>query len=316
MAQYKVPQDVEAEDKLLGPFTFRQFIYLLIGAGCIAMAWGLAQIFIFLAIIPIPFAIFFIVLALPLKKDQPMETYLAAVLSFYLKPNKRVWTPGQRESTIKITVPKKVEKSRVRDITEAEATSRLSFLANLVDTEGYSIRGGAKANEFAGSSIRDEYLAEADQVMDVMNNDNPVIDNIIAAEQTARRTELYSQMQTAINNIEIVNNTPTPNPSDFPIPNQTLPNTPPTFQQAYPQTYPQQPTPTQQMQMQALANNNNFSVQTIAQQANRINQTQAQMFGNPTAPGQAQAQSAPATPTQAPTPPIDLYGGPTAIFSN
>ena len=30
MATYKVPQDVEAEDKLLGPFTFRQFIYLLI----------------------------------------------------------------------------------------------------------------------------------------------------------------------------------------------------------------------------------------------------------------------------------------------
>ncbi|MCF0232804.1 MAG: PrgI family protein, partial [Enterococcus sp.] len=38
MAQYKVPQNVEADDKLLGPFSFRQFIYLLVAAGGIALA--------------------------------------------------------------------------------------------------------------------------------------------------------------------------------------------------------------------------------------------------------------------------------------
>ena len=32
MAEYKVAQDVEAEDKLIGPFSFRQFIYLIIVA--------------------------------------------------------------------------------------------------------------------------------------------------------------------------------------------------------------------------------------------------------------------------------------------
>ena len=43
MAVYKVPQDVEADDKLIGPFGFRQFIYLLMVAGLIALAWALAQ---------------------------------------------------------------------------------------------------------------------------------------------------------------------------------------------------------------------------------------------------------------------------------
>ena len=33
MGQYRVPQDVEAEDKILGPFSFRQFVYLMIGVG-------------------------------------------------------------------------------------------------------------------------------------------------------------------------------------------------------------------------------------------------------------------------------------------
>jgi hypothetical protein len=39
MAVYKVPQDVEAEDKLIGPFSFRQFIYLIIVAGAGAIGW-------------------------------------------------------------------------------------------------------------------------------------------------------------------------------------------------------------------------------------------------------------------------------------
>ena len=79
MATYKVPQDVEADDKLLGPFSFRQFVYLMIVLGMVVLAVGLWQLFPLLAIIPIPFALFFGILALPIKKDQPMETYFAAL---------------------------------------------------------------------------------------------------------------------------------------------------------------------------------------------------------------------------------------------
>lgn len=188
MAQYKVPQNVEAEDKLLGPFTFRQFIYLIIAAACIAAAWGLFQLFPLLAILPLPFAAFFAVLALPLKKDQPMETYLAAVVNFHLKPNKRVWLPGQRESTIEITAPKTIEKPRARDITEEEASHRLSFLADIIDTEGRSIRSNLN------SSMRDEYAAEADATLDIL--DQPTqIDQMIAREQVDRHAELVAQMR-------------------------------------------------------------------------------------------------------------------------
>ena len=54
MAEYTVAQDVEADDKLIGPFSFRQFIYLIVVAGASAIAWGLAQIFVVLAILPLP----------------------------------------------------------------------------------------------------------------------------------------------------------------------------------------------------------------------------------------------------------------------
>ena len=71
MAQYKVPQDVEADDKLLGPFTFRQFVYLLIAAALVGILIFLFQLFPVLALIPLPFIALFGVLALPIKKDQP-----------------------------------------------------------------------------------------------------------------------------------------------------------------------------------------------------------------------------------------------------
>ena len=195
MAQYKVPQDVEAEDKLLGPFTFRQFIYLIIAIACIAAAWGLFQIFPLLAILPLPFAGFFAVLALPLKKDQPMETYLAAVINFHLKPKKRVWLPGQSESTILITAPKVVEAPRARDITQEEASHRLSFLADIIDTEGRSIRSDYN------SSMKDEYAAEANAAVDIL--DQPTqIDQMIARNQVDRQAELVAQIRAQLESNE------------------------------------------------------------------------------------------------------------------
>lgn len=319
MAQYKVPQDVEAEDKLLGPFTFRQFIYLLIAAAGIAGAWGLFQLFPLLALIPLPFVFFFGVLALPLKKDQPMETYLAAIISFYFKPNRRIWTAGQRESTIKIIAPKKAEKSRTRNLTEEEASHRLSFLASIIDTEGYAIRGD--------SSMKDEYAAEADTIEDVLDADNPVIDRIIEQEQTERKQELIAQMRTAINRTDNLITTPSANtPIAAPSPILPAPSLP------QPQATPTTPTAINQ-QLQNLATNNSFSIQTIAQQANRIQQTlQPQLTFQPQQTFQPQPFSQSSTPLQSsyPSPqpqsaqpqssqpainPTDLYGPPPAIFS-
>src|SRR5688572_13218894 len=109
MAVYKVPQDVEAEDKLVGPLSFRQFIYAGIALGGAAMGFFMFQVFPLLAIIPMPVVLLFGALALPLRKDQPMETYLLALLRFYLKPKQRIWNPDGTITYVEITVPREVE---------------------------------------------------------------------------------------------------------------------------------------------------------------------------------------------------------------
>lgn len=292
MATYKVPQDVEAEDRLLGPFTFRQFVYLLIAAIAGALAAALFQIFPLLAILPLPVIIFFLILALPLKKDQPMETYLAAIVSFYMKPNKRFWRPGQGETTIQITAPKIVEKSRTRDISEEEASHRLSFLSNLVDSEGYAIRGNHNGN------FTENFIADTEDVNDFMDDSqNQNLINLMQKEKVARHTEIINQMKAAINNTEnamgpatISSHQATLGPNPF-TQNQSTQNqsTPNPFTQN--QTTPNQTTSNPSIQnantlanrnqsilnsnYQNLANNQNFSINTISKEANRYRENLA-----------------------------------------
>lgn len=193
MAQYKVPQDIEADDKLLGPFTFRQFVYLLVTAALVGILIFLFQLFPLLALIPVPFILLFGALALPIKKDQPMETYLAAIISYYIKPRTRTWVPGQRETVIKITAPKIVEDKKVREISSEEATHRLSFLADIVDTQGQSV------NAFNNSVMRDDLVAEAQSTADMFDHTQFANINIAMQKDTQNRhDELMKMMRNAI----------------------------------------------------------------------------------------------------------------------
>lgn len=299
MAQYKVPQDVEADDKLLGPFSFRQFVYLLIAGGLIALAVGLFQLFPLLAIIPLPPVLLFVALALPLKKDQPMETYLAAIVSYYLKPHTRFWMPGQRESTIQITAPKKVEESRTRDITGEEATHRLSFLADIVDTGGYAIKGAGN------NPMREDLIAEANATADMFEGNHfNNLSNVIQKDETERHAEVVREMQQAINETENIamsnaqlekrfaemkptvpvrsprqqmQNMPVSREEIFNSPTVILPNSPVVEKpveksnKVNRESAEKAPTIPPKPSIIELANNDAFSVETIAKEANRIN---------------------------------------------
>lgn len=217
MAVYKVPQDVEADDKLIGPFSFRQFIYLIIVALAAAAAWGLYQLFPLLIVIPLPIILFFGALALPLRKDQPMEVYMAAMVSFYLKPRRRLWDADGLESLIEITVPKTIEYQRTKNITQSEAQQRFGYLAELVDSQGWAVRGqGVQAPNSAMTT--DAYL-EAQQTEDILDSDAPVAQNLdymIGQSDARRHQDMMDRMR------QPVASTPqpgtiaaAPNPYDF-----------------------------------------------------------------------------------------------------
>jgi hypothetical protein len=87
MAVYKVIQDIESEDKLLGPLSLKGFIYALIAGTCLFIEYKLfligsplKYIFIFTFAIPM---ILFGVLASPLGREQPTEVWLLSRIKFF-----------------------------------------------------------------------------------------------------------------------------------------------------------------------------------------------------------------------------------------
>ena len=239
MSRYKVAQDVEAEDKILGPFSFRQFIYLLVAAAGIALAWGLSQVFLPLAVIPVPIILLFGALALPLRKDQPMEVYLAAVVSFYTKPRRRMWQPDGISSLIEITVPEKVEIERTKNLSQDEAERRLAYLSQLADSHGWSIRH-TRVPDAQGSMISDVYF-EAQQTSDMFDDNSSearAMTRRIEQSNQARRRAAIERMQAPAAALPAVAD------------GQPLQQAPVPYQPAWPQTQPQpyqaapQPAPT------------------------------------------------------------------------
>lgn len=199
MAVYKVPQDVEADDKLIGPFSFRQFVYLIIVAIAIAMGYGLSRLFLPLAVIPLPIVLFFGALALPLRKDQPMETYMAAIVSFYLKPRRRLWNPDGIQSLVEITAPKTVEVQRTKDLSQTEARQRLSYLADIVDTEGWAVRG-VTTPEATNTAMQGDVYYEAQQTQDILDESGGVaqsFDTMLSKADTRRRQEMVNRLHQA-----------------------------------------------------------------------------------------------------------------------
>lgn len=282
MANYKVPQDVEADDKLIGPFSFRQFIYLIIVALAGVAAWGLAQLFIGLAVIPLPIILFFGALALPLRKDQPMEIYLAAIISYYLKPHRRLWDPEGIESFIEITAPKVQEVQRSKNISQDDAEQRFSYLANIVDSQGWAIRG-VNGPVVANTAMNNDLFLEAQSAQDVLDTSNSVAQSFDML-MNERTEQLKEEARARMFAAPITQPTPDPaTPVYNPYPtemNQAVVQ--PIDDPGHIYTPPASPLPaepptttsdnTPSADIMNLANNSDISIETIAHEAHRIHE--------------------------------------------
>lgn len=191
MATYKVIQDIEAEDKILGPLTLRQFIFAIISV----FFFYLNFIFLtkggaFLLVIFLPPAIFFGFFALPLGRDQPTEIWALAKLRFLFLPRKRIWNQSGVKELVTITVPKKLERHLTKGFSQVEVNSRLRALATTIDSRGWAVKHVNTLNAYAPPMyvpqstdrlidpaslpqvVPETDIVPADDVMDV--NHNPI----------------------------------------------------------------------------------------------------------------------------------------------
>jgi len=311
VANYKVIQDIEAEDKLLGPLSLRQFIYAVI---VVVLGFFMFRLFIvqpLLALPLLPPALLFGVLAAPFGHDQSSEIWLLAKIRFILKPRVRIWDQTGLQELVKITVPKKIEQVLTDGLDQTQIKSRLQALAQTIDTRGWAVKGVdvnmTTMPAYAGQSsdrlltpasmvaaVPDLDLRSTDDILDTQNN--PVaqqMNQLVQANDQAHRQAIMDNMQQirmAQQAQPVAQAVPAPlampgaamqtpvyAPSAQP---QTAP-APVSHAAAYGQTNVLQPvaptTPAAPVTQPAkpailkLASNDDLSVATIARQANKTN---------------------------------------------
>ncbi|QQR52854.1 PrgI family protein [bacterium] len=145
MGQYTVPQNVEAEDHILGPLTFRQFIYMMIGLGWIIITFAIfRQLIAGFIVIGVPPAILFLLLAFFRRDGQDFEHLLVAVVGFFAAPRKRLWIKEENLETFHITPT--ALKAEITQRNPQLVISELEKLATLIDSRGWNIPQSSDTN--------------------------------------------------------------------------------------------------------------------------------------------------------------------------
>ncbi|MBI2063830.1 MAG: PrgI family protein [Candidatus Yanofskybacteria bacterium] len=80
--RFQVPQFIETETKIVGPFTLKQFLFLATGAVIIFILQYVITNFTFLIIAALPIAAASIALAFYRIDDMPLPQYLLMALSY------------------------------------------------------------------------------------------------------------------------------------------------------------------------------------------------------------------------------------------
>jgi len=136
MPQFKVPQNLDMEDRIIGKFTLKQFGYLAV---------GLTIAYISLNKLPSPINVLVsgvigvtsFALAVVKIQDRPLPEFLFSLLGFLYKPRQRSWKHEQQTETL-IKKDRIVQKEDKKVVKKQYSQDELANVAELVDSHGYS----------------------------------------------------------------------------------------------------------------------------------------------------------------------------------
>ena len=137
--QFKVPQDVQREDKIIGPLTLKQMIILGIGGGITyAIYIGLAATYYAEIWLPPTIIAGGITLAFAFLRisNMPFHLYLMNYLEYKLLPNKRIWVQG---TGYPFYMPQRATRpSKKTEKVEKKNEKSLETLTSILDSHGES----------------------------------------------------------------------------------------------------------------------------------------------------------------------------------
>ncbi|MDB9944370.1 PrgI family protein [bacterium] len=117
--RFEVPQFIEVEDKIFGPFTWKQFIYLAGGAGIALITYFTLPLFLFV-LIGIPLSALAGFLAFHKVNNRPFSIFLESIFHYVSNKKLYLWKKTNQQTVSPQTpiiapTPTKVTASTSKD---------------------------------------------------------------------------------------------------------------------------------------------------------------------------------------------------------
>ena len=136
--RFEVPQFIEVEDKIIGPFTWKQFVYLAGGAGVIVVTFLALPFFLFV-LIGLPIGILAGFLAFHKINNRPFADFLESVVNYSLGNKLYLWR--KRNTTVVSTPEAKPEAPTITEKHLPKAdTSSISSLSRKLEMDALEIK--------------------------------------------------------------------------------------------------------------------------------------------------------------------------------
>jgi len=112
--QFKVPQFLDIEDKIFGPFTFSEFVYLAGGAGICFIIYKVLGLL--LGLIPmLIIAGFALALTFYKPNEKPLVDMLEAGIKYIIQDKLYIWKKQKKEVVKEKTKISQAESDRIRE---------------------------------------------------------------------------------------------------------------------------------------------------------------------------------------------------------
>lgn len=110
--QFKVPQNIDMQDKILGPLTLFQLLFLLIGFLVVYSIIRSGSV-ILTVLVAAPIGLLTLALAFVKVNEQPFIRFLSSLVVYLFKPKVRLWHKGGAVPKVTVAPSQQIQKTRV-----------------------------------------------------------------------------------------------------------------------------------------------------------------------------------------------------------
>lgn len=131
--QFQVPQFIDIEDKIVGPLTLKQFIYIAGNSALAYVAYSSIPVKAIGVILAIGFLSFGGLLSFYKYNNRPLIKLVSSAFYYYLRPRLYIWKPQKKEDRKTIDISHFKTTQRVVTPLQTQTTSKLSDMSWQLD---------------------------------------------------------------------------------------------------------------------------------------------------------------------------------------